>query len=301
MEVLTLTPRSPEWLAARRNFIGSSEISALLGYSSFTTPFELFHRKRGDLPENLVDNQRMQAGRHMEPAIIGLAAEQEGWQVEDPAGYYLHPRIKGMAASPDAIIRMAGREGPGIAEIKNVDYIQFRDKWTEGEPPVEYLLQLQHQLACTGYLWGAVVALVGGNDLKVFYYDRHLPVIAKIEGAVLQFWQDMEAGKAPDPFPADAGLMNELYPVLPTEIDLTADNELPGICAALLEAKARKSAAEKEEEGYKARILHAMQGHIIARAQGFIIKNQEVTVNHKAREASVSTHRRFNLKELNNV
>src|SRR5215510_7142407 len=67
-----------------------------------------------------------------------------------------------MIATIDA--RVDGAPDPGslgTLEIKNVSsYVGQR--WNEGQPPVEFTVQLQHQMLVTGDQWGSIAALIGG-------------------------------------------------------------------------------------------------------------------------------------------
>ena len=45
------------------------------------------------------------------------------------------------------------QEGHGVFEIKNVDGLIHKQQWTENEPPVQYIIQLQHYMYVLGYSW----------------------------------------------------------------------------------------------------------------------------------------------------
>ncbi|MBY0355691.1 MAG: YqaJ viral recombinase family protein [Rickettsiales bacterium] len=292
-------PRTPEWHALRRTSIGSSEIAALFGLSPYLTAFELYHAKRGSIGDNFEDTERMFWGRQLEDAIATGAGEQEHWTVINPKGFYQHATIDGMGATPDKFIEDAAREGLGIMEVKNVAWPEFKEKWTDGEPPIHYLLQLQHQLACTGLEWGAIVALVGGNDLKVFRYERHEPTVQRIESAVRKFWQDVQAEREPQIDDAAAyAVVKELHPVHDSEIDLTGDNQLPTLCADALRHTAERLAAQKAEDAAKAEILRRVGSNARAKCNGFWIERKEIVAHLKAQEARTQTSKRLTIKEM---
>ena len=73
-------------------------------------------------------------------------------------------------AAPD---REIGDRGGGVLEIKTVDWL-VRARLGR-EPPPHILLQLQAQLGVTGREWGAVAALVGGNELRIWEYQAFAP------------------------------------------------------------------------------------------------------------------------------
>src|SRR5258708_39003862 len=63
-----------EWLAARRQGITASEVAAVMGFSSWESPYSLFYRKTGDLPEQ-GDNEAMRLGRYLEDYVCQPFAE----------------------------------------------------------------------------------------------------------------------------------------------------------------------------------------------------------------------------------
>lgn len=250
-----------ERIDVRRKHIGSSEIAALFGESSYCTKFELWHRKNGTLPEpDLSANPRVFWGSILEPAIAQGVALLNGWKVRKVHRYIAHPRIKGMGASIDFEV-IAHEKGAGVLEIKNVDRSVFR-RWEDGRPPLGFDLQLQHQLACAGRSWGAIAALVGGNDPKIFEYQRHDGAIAKIEAAVRDFWISIQVGEAPEPdFNADLDAIRTLYrdAVPGSQLDMRGHTQLEALCEDYRGALDAESAATRSKDAAKASILHIIR------------------------------------------
>ena len=151
----------------RSQFIGSSEIAALFDVHPFMSRWELWQVKAGHLQAtDLSDVERVQWGTRLEDAIAAGLAEQYKWTVERHGVSMAHPTVPGMQAKPDYQITGPDARGNGILEIKNVDYLQWR-KWENEEPPLAYILQLQHQLACTGLKWGRIGYLIGGQHSRL--------------------------------------------------------------------------------------------------------------------------------------
>jgi len=295
--IINVQPNTEEWYALRPKYIGASEVAALFGHSPYLTKFELWHQKRGNIEDSFQENERVFWGSVLEPAIARGAAETHGWKLDKPAGYYVHDSVEGMGATPDYIITDK-EKGEGLLEIKSIDWIVFKDSWDEGEPPIHYLLQLQHQLACTGHKWGAIAALVGGNQLEIFTYDRHEATISKIEQAVKEFWGSVREGQEPPAVAEDYSLLQEMFThASHKQEDLTADNELPGLCAQYKEAGQRRKEAEKEEKGAKSRIMQKLRDADSAICVGFFIKAPTITRHMKAADARIDTFRKLTVKE----
>lgn len=253
----------------RRRFVGASESAALLGVSPFTTAYTLWHEKAGLIePDNLDDDERVQAGRFLEPAIARWAEQKWGWPLKYVPDYWQHPTVAGMGASPDY------SDGNGApVEIKTADWLVFRDEWgAEGDTitdaPTHYLVQVQHQLACKPDApHGWLVVCVAGNRLYRMKIDRHPGVIARLEQVITDFWASIEAGTPPAPdFGSDAATIGKLHSRGNGEfLDLSSHNRLPEICAEYRDGKEQEKAGKKRADAALAEIRH-----LIGEASGAI-------------------------------
>jgi len=300
MALIKCQALSEPWHKLREQSIGASEVAALFGLSPFMTRFELWAKKSGKVVAKTADSPRMFWGRKLERVIAEGIAEQEGWTLSEPEGYYTNDNCKGMGATPDFFVSMPTREGLGCLEIKNIDYQQFRRDW-QPEPPFQYLLQLQAQLACTGQKWGVIGAFVGGNSFELYPYERHEPTIAKIEQAVKEFWQSVHDGVEPPIDGDDYDIIKDLHQIKAGNLaDLTGDNQLPELCAGLMKAKEELKKAEAEEKRLKAEIINKLGDAEAAKATGFFIKYNQITKNIAAKEAYVQQYRTLSVKEMTN-
>lgn len=278
MSAAEVTSLSPARAALRSRHVGASEIAALFGLSTHTSLFELWHRKAGNLPEvDLSGNNRVEAGIFLEPSIAAWIAHRTGWKVRKVRRYCAHPTVAGMGASPDYEI-VGHPKGRGTLQIKNVDALAYLD-WQDGQPPMAFQLQVQHEIACGGYAWGALGVLVGGNDPKVFEYDRHPAAIAKIEAAVIEFWRTVHEGIEPKPdFERDLAAIEELYAVadLGKVADLNDNSAFADACARYVAASARETEATKAKDAAKAEILSIQEDAALAVTKGFKVSTWNV-------------------------
>lgn len=254
------------WLEARKPNIGASEIAAVLGVSPWETRYGIWARKKGLLPES-DDNRFMEWGRRLEAVVADWVAERTGWTLKT-SEYRLHPKIRGMACSLDREIA----DWPGILEIKTCDAAAFRH-WPDGEPPLTYQLQIQHQLAVTGWERGALAVLVGGNDPRLFEFERHPGAIARIEAAVVDFWTSIDENRPPPPdWMADTATVIALHQRVETGLAVAIDDDATATLCALYDfagANARKW--EEAQKEAKARVLQrigAAEKAIINSANG---------------------------------
>lgn len=269
---------SAERLAVRRQYVGSSEVAALFGLHPWLTRFELWHRKAGNLPEvDFSDSEWVFWGDVLEPAVAEGVRQKTGWQVQKVHRYVEHPTIPGFGASLDYEV-VAHERGPGVLEIKTVDRSAFR-RW-DGDLPMVYQLQVQHQLACLpNRSWGSLQALVGGNRLEAFDLDRHERAIAKLERAVLEFWESIDAGQEPEPdFERDVDVLKLLWGTTDGGSVATfyGDAELRQACEGYLAACAIERKAKHFKRRWSAAMLHTIEDAEVALLDGYRIHATDV-------------------------
>ena len=139
-------------------------------------------------------------GRRLEDSIAHEFAERNKIPVE-PFDVYMRDPETRMGSSFD--YKITSKKEPAILEIKNVDVLAYRKNWIEHdeyniEPPEHIALQLQHQLEITGYNVGYIVALVGGNTMKVVRSERDPRIGKLLKGKVENFWERIKLGVPPD-------------------------------------------------------------------------------------------------------
>lgn len=251
LEIIPVTDREA-WLRERVKDVTSTEISALYGLSPYMTAFELYHQKKEQAIVQINPNERMKWGTRLESAIAHGAAEDMGWKIE-PMNVYIRDTDARIGSSFDFKIT-SSENGPGILEVKNVDWLQYRDKWIDDgagniEAPEHIELQVQHQMEVTGIAWAALVVLVGGNEQKIVLRNRDKDVGVNIRSKVSEFWQTIKEGRAPSPdYVADAkyiikSLANKAEAGLVAQSDAALDE--------LIEQYAFLSRSIDEQEGLK--------------------------------------------------
>jgi putative phage-type endonuclease len=148
-----------QWLAERAKDVTSTEVSALFGLSPYLTEFELFHQKRDGVTVKFEPNERMKWGNRLESAIAHGAAEDMGWDIAK-FNVYMRDQAARIGSSFDFEIKSSAN-GPGILEIKNVDWVQYQKSWIDDgngniEAPEHIELQVQHQMEIADYNWCAI-------------------------------------------------------------------------------------------------------------------------------------------------
>ena len=251
------------WLAQRTRDVTSTESAALFGMSPYVTAFDLWHRKRsGNVPE-FKSNDRMKWGNRLEAAIAHGIAEEQGWEIRPMKEYMRDPDAR-MGSSFDFVITNLGE--PVHLEIKNVDYLAFRDGWIEHddgsmEAPEHIEMQVQHQMAVSGFKRAYIGAFVGGNRGVVIERERDEDVIKAIRAKVAEFWRTVDAGQEPDPvMPDDAEVVIRLnqYAEPGKVLDASSDEEITRLVAEYKALCAQRDNLKDDAEVAKAALLKAI-------------------------------------------
>src|ERR1700730_15622417 len=136
----TLTPEAlvpasrEEWLALRMPTVGASEVAALVGASPYETPYSLWARKSGLVPE-AEETPAMRRGRHLEAVGVAfLREEQTSWVIKanpNPGCMFYRDLDAGLSCTPDAFVTSSpfSSDGFGVCQIKSVEPHVFSRTW----------------------------------------------------------------------------------------------------------------------------------------------------------------------------
>lgn len=178
------------WHAARTKGIGGSEIAAILGKSSWSSPADIYFKK---IPQFAAEEQPQSEaarwGNVLEDTII------KEWSHRTGRGY-VHLPVSLQSDENDIFIANVDgfevdKEGKviGILECKTTSTYNY-DAWAGGDVPIYYVYQIQWYMMITGLPTACIMCLVGGQHL--FYHE--FPALEEIaeeerKGA-LDFWNN---------------------------------------------------------------------------------------------------------------
>lgn len=252
--VIVAKPNTPEWYQARREGIGASEVAVAVGLSPWSTPAELYYRKRGELPD-IQENDAMRLGRLLEPVVKSEFVHRTGLQFADAnPPMAKNPRFDGIFATPDGIVC------PGeLFEGKTASF-RMRDEWGEegtDDIPKGYVLQCQAQLA----VWCAemvhVGVLIDGSNFRYYRVLRNDELIRLIIEAATELWLRIKEGRPPEPdwtHPATPDLIREMnrtvndirVRLLPQDVEAWAEYESKTAQSEKLKKEAKAAKAKVE-------------------------------------------------------
>lgn len=287
-------PSRAAWLAARRYGVGASEVSVVLGINPYKSAYTLWAEKTGRIePEE--PGLAAAVGVALEPMIAGLYETQTGYTLEhEPFTMYHHPTAP-LFATLDRTAHTP--DGPRVVEIKSIGERAWQ-ALKEGEASLAHLVQVQAQLACTGYQTGDLACLVGNRLFEVFPVARHEKLIAQIVRRVTEFWDMVKADTPPtiDESDSTAHTLHRLHPNDSGE-SIEANAEVLDAVRRLQETKDNIKGMEADAQLLENRIKAAMGNATFARGPGFTVtwKTQE----RKGYEVKPATFRqmRVNMKD----
>lgn len=182
---MIVTPENESaWLAERKNSVGSSDSPAILGVSPFTTPIDAWQRKLGLAPEQ-EENEAMRWGKLLEPLILQEYTAATGRAMAETQRFVRHPEYPWMTATIDGLTT-DGR----IVEVKTTS--AWAREWGEEDTdqvPESYLVQVHHQMACTGVGEADVAVLIGGQRFRLYKVERNADLVELIEAKCAEFWE----------------------------------------------------------------------------------------------------------------
>jgi len=200
------------FLSERRSGIGGTDAAAILGVSPWKTPLQVWAEKTGKISEpDLSELERIEWGNRLEPVICEAYAERTGRVVRREPSLSVMRGYPWIIAHVDARMTDPSKPGPGILEAKAVGAHAEHD-W-DGEPPLHYVVQLQHYMMVEDYLWGGFAALIGGQQMVTTDQERNQSFGAILLETELSFWRrHIVADIPPSPLPIDRETLARLFP-----------------------------------------------------------------------------------------
>ncbi len=138
MPLLVKGQRNEEWLTARSGRITASLAAACLGLDKKTGPYSAFQEIMGRHKKKVY--QAMQWGTDHEQACIS-AYEVVSGNIVQPTGFWVHPELPWLGASPDGFV---GKDG--LCETKCPGRLPV-------EVPGHHLIQMAVQMAVCDRAW----------------------------------------------------------------------------------------------------------------------------------------------------
>lgn len=191
----------------RRKGIGGSDAAAIMGLDPYRSPLEVYLEKIGDLPPK-EESEAMHWGTVLEPIIADEYSRREGKKVRRVNRQLVHKEHDFLRVHVDRLI-VADERGPGILECKNTNQY-MTDEWKDG-PPHRAYIQVLHGMLVTGYTWGAVAGLIGGNQFKSYEITRDEATLQFLSVFEREWWYNHVVKGRPPEGRIRTDVLNRMY------------------------------------------------------------------------------------------
>ena len=236
MKPIIIRPANREdWLKAREDGIGASEVAAILGLSPWDTPFSLWLKKTHQA-EPEPENFAMRRGHYLEDAVVQWWQDETGEKVIKASAadiIYVHPEHSFMRVTPDRIVR--GRKK--MLEVKSTA------GYMGDEIPDYYLAQCMYQMYVTGIHDEELIYIQGDLTFGRFHVEYDEEFAEFIAQKVSEFWnENVIGGKEPEAITVSDFALKGSDPGTTIEADAEAFSQ---ICSL---RNMKQSISEREEQ-----------------------------------------------------
>ncbi len=285
-----------------RKTVSASQAAALFNRSPYLTRWMLYHWAKGQDIDGPGD-ERMAIGTRLERVILEMAADELGIEVTPhKAQTYQAHDTEPVGCTIDATCWDPAL-GDGVVEAKSVDYLIWKDQWSEEMAPPHIEIQLQVQLMVREAAWGVIAALVGGNQLKIYrrWPNEHLQ--KEIVREARAFFEEVANNRCPpiQGMPREFAVLDAMYPETDS-VEVAAGDEMTA--AAVEEYRERKKQAAEAgvaADRAKAQILETAGKAGVIEAPGYRIYLGWANVREKRVQLSEAQARAIRLAFLDDM
>lgn len=266
-----------QWLNKRREGIGGSDTATLLGLNPYKSVYELWLDKIGELDgEEEKTNDAIHFGNQLENLVAAEFSDRSGYKVQRNNFMLAHPEHDFLRANID-------REIVGenmLLECKTTSLFNAK-KWEGENIPANYIIQVQHYLAVTGYESAYIAVLIGGQKFVYKKIERHEEIIKYIIIRGREFYNENVLKVKPphmDGTTAAETFLNNKYDESTTrEIGLPSKYEKDLLRYTNIKSKIKM--LQNEEREIKNNIKLEMEDSEVATVEGYTVTWKPVTTN----------------------
>ncbi|WP_020007368.1 YqaJ viral recombinase family protein [Salinicoccus albus] len=250
-----------EWLQERQSGIGGSDSGTILGVNKWKSKTQLFFEKTNPELKQDIDNEYIYWGNVLEDVVAKEFEHRTGKKVRRDNRMLRHPDHDFMIANLDRVV--VGEKA--LLECKTTSQYN-KDQWEGDEIPAQYLCQVQHYMAVTGFEKAYIAVLLGGNTFIWKEIERDEELINILIETEKDFWENnIQSGVIPeiDGSQATSEFLNHMYSDIDdAEIALSEkeDTLLKGIEACKKDIKETKALQTKYENQLKEQLGHNIAG-----------------------------------------
>lgn len=192
--------------ANRQNYIGGSDIAAIMGKSRWKTPLKLWLEKVQKIEPQVSNPEAVEMGIKLEQFVADMFTEKTGKSVRRAPKAYVHPDYPYMVAHIDRLVTGSDE----LLECKTTSAYN-KDQWEGEEIPQEYILQVMWYLGITGRKIGHIAVLIGGQTFKYKQIEFDQELFDIMVNAAKEFWDKVQTNTPPAVSADDDDTLKDLY------------------------------------------------------------------------------------------
>lgn len=269
-----------QFLAGRKKGIGGSDVAAILGFSPYKSPYQLWLDKTGRSERKESQNESAHFGNLLEDVVAKEFSRRSGMKVQRVTQQLFleeHPwalgNIDRAVINPDIAGNVRFKDGAlttdRLLECKTASEYMSKLFGEEGsdQVPDYYLTQCLWYLLITGCKVIDLAVLIGGNKFRMYRIERDEDLIQSIFNQVKAFWfNHVIADVPPDPTCFDDVLHRWSNHVVGKQVE--ADFEHIKLAEELITVQGRLKADKAREDEIKLKIVSTMQDAEMMISQG---------------------------------
>lgn len=291
------------WLKERKNYIGGSNIAAVMRLNTYSTAVGVYIEKTtGKINNNI--SEKAKRGILLEDAVSKMYEEETGFKIEIEQNTIYHPEHNFLAANIDRWVYDEKNNQKFILECKTTGQWASRGKEKDGsllwgeqytdQIPQSYLCQVAWYAAICDMDRVDIALLIlkedEGQEFRIYTYTRDRNFEEKLIKAAQQFWNDYILQGIP-PKCIELEDTTSLWPISNGGKILADDN----ILQKIQELKTMKAEREQLDEAIKAKKIDIME--FMQNYELLVDNNDQIMVSWKNTRPRISFNSKLLQKE----
>lgn len=247
-----------EWHSIRRQGIGGSDAGAIMGFSPWRTPVDVWMEKTGRVVQVPKKNRALEIGKRLEQMVADFYVEDSGRRVQK-FNFTLKDGI--FLGNVDRLVIPDGEKV--AAYQRTVKTNRILECKTSGdfdwdEVPLSYQAQVQLYMSLCPSVESVDVAVYfkSCNEFKIYTVERDQPSINRMR-EYLNDWWNRHVIEDEKPEPTSEADCRKLWSNSREEI-VIASEEIEDVVRRLQEIKSQMESLKKLEESYRFQIISYM-------------------------------------------
>lgn len=211
MNLTELKPKT-SWIQNRSTYIGGSDAAGILAESQYSTPLQVYLRKKGILPP-IEDNPIMDFGHYFEPQLAAHFEQETGLKTRRVNQPFTDPDFNFLKANIDRqVLAGKGLDSTAVLELKTTT--SQRMKSLDGELPREWYLQVIWYLGISRYSKAFIQVYLRDTCefLEPQIIDPNPELFEEMKHKLVHWWQTYMEGEGRRPEPVNGNDALLLFP-----------------------------------------------------------------------------------------